>query len=86
MTKLPNLTPKKQTNGRGILVWPTQPLELDKNKQQQQNKTQMAQGNGPAASEAAAVAAVSSLQHMNFRHEGEAVNQEQPEHILGKDY
>ena len=50
----------------------------------------MAQGNGPAASEAAAVAAVSSgntlLQHMNFRHEGEAVNQEQPEHILGKDY
>ena len=48
----------------------------------------MAQGNGTAASEAASVVAStgnSLLQHMNFRgHEGEPVNQEQPEHILGK--
>ena len=50
----------------------------------------MAQGNGTAASEAASVVAStgnSLLQHMNFRgHEAEAVNQEQPEHILGKTF
>ena len=42
----------------------------------------MAQGGGSQASQQPGN---SLLQHMNFRgHEAEAVNQEQPEHILGK--
>ena len=49
----------------------------------------MAQGGGSQAATVAAEQASqqtgnSLLQHMNFRHEAEAVNQEQPEHILGK--
>ena len=49
----------------------------------------MAQGGGSqaatvAAEQASQQAGNSLLQHMNFRHEAEAVNQEQPEHILGK--
>ena len=48
----------------------------------------MAQGGGSQAATVAAEQASqqpgnSLLQHMNFRHEAEAVNQEQPEHILG---
>ena len=49
----------------------------------------MAQGGGSQAATVAAEQASqqpgnSLLQHMNFRHEAEPVNQEQPEHILGK--
>ena len=49
----------------------------------------MAQGGGSQAATVAAEQASqqpgnSLLQHMNFRHEADAVNQEQPEHILGK--
>ena len=52
----------------------------------------MAQGGGSQAATVAAEQASqqpgnSLLQHMNFRgHEAEAVNQEQPEHILGKTF
>ena len=52
----------------------------------------MAQGGGSQAATVAAEQASqqpgnSLLQHMNFRgHEAEAVNQDQPEHILGKTF
>ena len=51
----------------------------------------MAQGGGSQAATVAAEQASqqpgnSLLQHMNFRHEADAVNQEQPEHILGKTF